>query len=307
MDRFVGIGDLVADVYYDKNLRLIGADGGVTVFNLLCNLQSMGFNTFAFGVCGDDFLGRLSIKSLDDCGVKNDIYIDKNIKTKAYQIRRRIVDDRYAYKSIKYCPYCKESCWYEGSYIKEKDILTKIRKDDILIFDNLNSKNQYIIDNTTNQKLLDLGLFDEFEGLTPNDIIKKLQGKFEIINLNERVEKFFLAKLNLKDDIELYNLIKSKLIIITRGKRGNDFILEGKKYSFPIKQVVNEVDDSGAGDAFFSTIIKNWTNNNFIIKEDNLEPWFNDTLPFVKKVLRRVGSRTLIKKMYKVRKKDICI
>ena len=70
--------------------------------------------------------------------------------------------------------------------------------------------NQYIIDNTANKKLLDLGLFDEFEGLSKNDIVKKLQGKFEIINLNERVEKIFLAKLNLKDDIELFKTINAK-------------------------------------------------------------------------------------------------
>ena len=37
-------------------------------------------------------------------------------------------------------------------------ILTnKIKNDDILVFDNLNSKNQIIIDNTNNKKIIDLG------------------------------------------------------------------------------------------------------------------------------------------------------
>ena len=305
MTRFVSIGDLVTDVYYDKNLRLIGADGGVTVFNIACNLQNMGFNTFAFGTCGDDFLGQISIRSLNDCGVKNDIFLNKNIKTKAYHIRRILKDGEYCYKSIKYSPYTKKSSWYEGSYIKEKYILSKINKNDILIFDNLNTKNQFIIDNASNIKLLDLGLYDEFEELTNDEIIAKLKNKFEIINLNERVEKFLLTKLNLDNSVDLNKIINAKLMIITRGKNGNDFIFNNKKYSFKLKCIFNEVDDSGAGDAFFATIIKNWMNNNMQIDESKFEIWFNDTSSLIKSVLRRVGSRTYMKKMYKVSKKDI--
>ncbi len=298
MIRFVSIGDLVTDVYYDKELKLIGADGGITTHNIICNLQSMGFNTFAFGACGDDFLGKISIKSLDDCGVKNNIYINKKIKTKAYHIRNILVDGKYCYKSIMYCPYCRESSWYDGSYINETDILSKLRKNDVLIFDNLNSKNQFIIDNTINIKLLDLGLYNEFESLEKDKIIDKLRNKFELINLNERVEKYLLNKLNCINDLELFNILNAKLIIITRGKRGNDFIFDGQVINFPIKEIVEEVDDSGAGDAFFSTIIKNYFQNNMKFTKEDLEKWFEDTLPYVRKVLLQVGSRAHIKKMY---------
>ena len=172
-NRYVSIGDLVADVYYDKYIKLIGVDGGITVHNIICNLQSMGFDTIAFGVCGNDYLGKISKDSLTDCNVKNDILVRDDIKTKAYHIRRVPENDGYAYRSIKYCPYCKENCWYEGSYIDELYILSKIKKDDILVFDNLNEKNQYIIDNTENIKLLDLGLFNEFETLSKTEIISK--------------------------------------------------------------------------------------------------------------------------------------
>ena len=304
MTRFVSIGDLVTDIYYDKNLRLIGADGGITCHNIICNLKYMGFDAFAFGVCGNDFVGRISINSLNDCGVKNDIFINDKIRTKAYHIRRIIKDGKYAYKSIKYSPYTKVSSWYEGSYILERDILKKIQKDDILVFDNLNAKNQFIVDNTSNLKLLDLGLYDEFDSLSKEEIIKKIKGKFEIINLNERVEKYLLDKLDCKDDVELSKLILAKLIIITRGINGNDFIFNNQKYSYPLKEIVDEVDDSGAGDAFFSTIIKNWINNDMKIEESKLDLWADDTASLIKKVLRLVGSRRHIKKLYKVRKKD---
>ncbi len=305
MTRFVSIGDLVADIYYDKNLKLIGVDGGVSAHNIICNLSYMGFSTFAIGACGNDFLGKIAIQSLNDCDVKNDIYINNNIKTKAYHIRRIIVDNEYKYKSIKYSPYSKKSSWYDESYILEDYVLKKIKKADILVFDNLNAKNQYIVDNTTNIKLLDLGLFNEFENLPKEKIIEKLKNKFEIINLNERVEKYFLDKLNIKDDIELSKIIGAKLTIITRGKNGNDFIFENQKYSFPLKKIIKEVDDSGAGDAFFSSIIKSWYQSNMIINATKLNTWVNNTTKLVSKILRRVGSRTYIKRMYKISKKDV--
>ena len=44
--RIVGISDLVADVYYDENLNIIGAFGGISTCNIICNLQYFGFNTF---------------------------------------------------------------------------------------------------------------------------------------------------------------------------------------------------------------------------------------------------------------------
>ena len=306
INRFVSIGDLVADVYYDKNMKLIGVDGGITSHNIICNLQNMGFNTKAFGVCGNDYLGKISIQSLNDCNVENDILIRNDINTKAYHISRKIINGKYQYKSKKYCPYCKNSSWYDGSYIDEKYILNKIKKDDILIFDNMNDKNQFIIDNCSNIKLIDLGKYDEFEHLSNEDIKKKIKDKFEIINLNERVEKYLIKRFECKNTLELSKFISTKLLMISRGKNGNDFIFNNKKYSCSVKRIIYEVDDSGAGDAFFSVIIKNWILNNKCIKEEYFNNWFDDTFNLVKKVLRLVGSRRYIKPLYKTSKKDIC-
>lgn len=304
--RIVGISDLVADIYYDEKLNIIGAFGGISACNIICNLQYFGFNTFIYGVCGNDYLGKMCIDSLNDCNVKNDILILDNIKTKAYQIRKIKENNREVFRSIKYCPICKESTWYEDSYIDEIKILKQIKKDDIILFDNLNNKNQYIIDNTNNIKLLDLGTFDELERLNTKEIINKITNKFEIINLNERVEKYLIKRLNLKDGVALSKVINSKLLIVTRGIKGNDFIYQGIKYTFPILKIVNEVDDSGAGDAFFSVIIKNWLNNKR--KLDNLlfDKWVNDTKPLVSKVLKLIGSRSFIYPLYQINKKDIC-
>ena len=156
-----------------------------------------------------------------------------------------------------------------------------------------------------NVKLLDLGQFNEFENLGKNEIIDKLKNKFEIINLNERVEKYLLKKLNCKNDIDLINAIDVKLITITRGKEGNDFVFDGQIYSIMPKEIIDEVDDSGAGDAFFSIIIKNYFENNKKITEKDVEEWINIASPYVKRVLLQIGSRTHIKELYDADLKNV--
>ena len=304
--KFIGIGDLVLDIYYDDKLKYIGCDGGITTFNILCNLSSMGFNTKAYGVCGNDIEGKLAIKSLRDCNVETDITINKNIKTKAYQIRRIIENNRMVFRSIKYCPFCNKSNWYDNSYIDEYKIIKKINKEDIIIFDNLNNKNQYIIDNTNNIKLLDLGQYNEFEYMNLDEILCKIKNKFKIINLNQRVEKFLLEKFNIDNSIMLAKMINVELLIITRGDKGCDFINKNKLYNFPLSKVVEEVDDSGAGDIFFSTIIKNWVNNNYRFNSKLFNKWFLEASTNSGKIIGLIGSRSLIKELYKKNIKMNC-
>lgn len=304
--RIVSIGDLVCDIYYDEYLNIIGAYGGITSCNIVCNLQNMGINTYVYGACGNDFLGRICINSLSECNVQNDIKLINNLDTKAYHILKIKENNRDIFRSIKYCPYCKKNSWYDNSYIDEKYIIKKIKIDDILLFDNLNNKNQYIIDNTPNIKLLDLGTYYEFNELTKSEIIEKISNKFEIINLNERVEKFLITKLECKNIIELSKIIKAKLLIITRGINGNDFVYDEKIYSYPLDRIIDEIDDSGAGDAFFSVIIKNWIKSGQKFDIRQFSQWVKDTQELVEKVLMQIGSRSHINEMYLVNKSDIC-
>ena len=296
---FSSISDLVLDIYYDENLKYIGCDGGITALNITCNLSKFGFNTKCYGVCGNDNYGFLAIKSLKDCKVKTDIDICKVINTRAYHIRKVLENNKYCFRSIKYCPFCNKSSWYNESYINEKKILNKIKDNEILIFDNLNDKNQYIINKTNNIKLLDLGLYDEFNNLSPFRIISKIANNFEIINLNQRVEKYFIDRFKYKDDVELYKAFNCKLLIITRGKNGCDLIYRNKKYSYPIEKETMEVDDSGAGDIFFSTIIKNWALNNYKLTSTKFNNWVREANINASKIITLIGSRALIKDLYK--------
>ena len=293
---FSAIGDLVLDIYYDENLKYIGCDGGITSANIVCNLSMFNFKTKCYGVCGNDYFGKLATKSLVDCNVKPDIKVLDNINTRAYYIIKR--EKENSFRSSKFCPFCNMSSWYFDSYLDSLDIIKKIKDNEILIFDNLNIKNQYIIDNTKNIKLCDLGLFEEFENLSKKQIINKIKNKFTIVNLNQRVEKYLLEKLELKGDLELKNIFKAKLLIITRGTKGCDFVYRNKIYNYPLDKISNEVDDSGAGDMFFATIIKNWANNNFKFTSTYFKKWFREASSNSSKIVTLIGSRAMIKKLY---------
>ena len=59
-------------------------------------------------------------------------------------------------------------------FIISFSIIFPINKDDVLVFDNLNNKNQIIIDNCNNKKMLDLGQYFELEDYNDNDIIEDI-------------------------------------------------------------------------------------------------------------------------------------
>lgn len=303
--RIVGISDLVADIYYDKKKKLIGIDGGITTQNILCYLSYFGFYTKSIGICGKDKLGEICIKSLKDCNVDiKDIEINPNIKTKSYYIYNILKDKNYVYRSVKECPYCKKNHFYDESYINVNKVLYLINKDDLLIFDDLNEVNIEIINKTKNIKFIDLGSCNNIE-LINNNILIEILNKFKIINFNEKVFNYLLKKLNVTE-LELIKLLKSDLIMITKGIKGASYYYKDKEYYFPLNNIVKEVDDSGCGDISFSVIIKNYLNNNKKINIKLLSEWYKETVTYTSKIIKLVGSRTLIKPMYKIKEEDIC-
>ena len=124
-----------------------------------------------------------------------------------------------------------------------------------MVFDNLNNKNQFIIDNCDNRKMLDLGQYFELENYSDNDIACKIKNKFDFINLNERVEKYLKNRFSIKSLEDIYSILHPKMIIVTRGKKGSDFIFDNNKVNKELSNPEVEVDPTGAGDAFFGMFI----------------------------------------------------
>ena len=298
--RVVSIGDLVLDYYY-KNGNLIGVDGGMSSHNIIANLAKKKISTAVYGVSGNDIQGKIANLSLKKLNVDvSKVLIKDNIKTRCFHVSY----DEECFISKKRCPKCNEKKWYEESQIDIEYITKNIQNDDILVFDNLNDKNIEIIKNVSNKKIIDIGQYFEFENLSKEDIINKLNNGFEIINFNERVSNYLLDKLNLKNNIELYNLLKAKLVTITRGEIGAIFIYNSKEYKFNLKDNGNVIDSSGAGDAFLSSIIFDYIKNNYEFNEELFPKWYEKSIKLTSKVVSNFGARGHLNSLYKIKKID---
>lgn len=300
--RVVSIGDLVIDYYY-KNEKFLGINGGMTSHNIIANLAKMGINTAVFGVCGNDMQGEIAIKSLEKLDVDtNNIVVLDDVRTRCFHVSYFDDGCKLSFTSKKRCPFCNNKKWYEDSLIDTDDIITKINNDDILVFDNLNNKNQILIDKTGNKKIIDLGQYFELENMSDKEIIDKLKNKFEIINFNERVSKYLLKRLDLNTDIDLYNILKPNFMTITRGENGATFISKGKEYNFKLKSKGKVVDSTGAGDAFISSIIRDCIKNNFTYDSNMFEKWYDNSSKLTAKVVSKMGARGHINTLFKVKK-----
>lgn len=298
--RVVSIGDLVLDYYY-KNGKLIGVNGGMSSHNIIANLAKKKISTAVYGVSGNDIQGKIANLSLKKLNVDvSKVLIKDNIKTRCFHVSY----DEEGFISKKRCPKCNEKKWYEESQIDIEYITKNIQNDDILVFDNLNDKNIEIIKNVCNKKIIDIGQYFEFENLSKEDIINKLNNDFEIINFNERVSSYLLDKLNLKNNIELYNLLKAKLVTITRGENGAIFIYNSKEYKFNLKDNGNVIDSSGAGDAFLSSIIFDYIKNNYEFNEELFPKWYEKSIKLTSKVVSNFGARGHLNSLYKIKKID---
>lgn len=298
--RVVSIGDLVLDYYY-KNGKLIGVDGGMSSHNIIANLAKKKISTAVYGVSGNDIQGKIANLSLKKLNVDaSKVLIKDNIKTRCFHVSY----DEEGFISKKRCPKCNEKKWYEESQIDTEYISNNIQNDDILVFDNLNDKNIEIIKNVSNKKIIDIGQYFEFENLSKEDIINKLNNGFEIINFNERVSNYLLDKLNLKNNVELYNLLKAKLVTITRGENGAIFIYNSKEYKFNLKDNGNVIDSSGAGDAFLSSLIFDYIKNNYEFNEELFPKWYEKSIKLTSKVVSNFGARGHLNSLYKIKKID---
>lgn len=302
--RVVSIGDLVTDYYY-KNDKLIGVNGGMTSHNIIANISKMHLDTSVFGVCGNDEMGKIAIKSLEDIGVDtSNIKMLNDLKTRCFHVSYFEEDGKLNFKSKKRCPLCNLKKWYEESKIDVDDILKNKKTNDILVFDNLNDKNFEVINSCNNRKMLDLGQYFELDNYTDKEILEKINNKFDIINLNERVEDYLKKRFSLKSINDIYKLFNPKMLLVTRGKIGSDFVYSNIKITKTLDNPEVEVDPTGAGDAFFATFICEYIKNNYFIDEEFINKTYEKATKLTRKVVKKFGARGHINSLYKIKKKN---
>ncbi|MCH5166624.1 MAG: hypothetical protein J1F35_01905 [Erysipelotrichales bacterium] len=294
--RIISFGDLFIDYYLNNDL-VLGICGGKTNANILANLSKY-FDTAFFGVVGNDTQGRVAVDSLKKlgCDISHIETIDE--KTKSFFI------DNKGYSTT--CPYCGRKLSYHGFKFEEESVLSSINDDDMIVVDNLNVSTMNIINKVNNKAFLDIGYLGNLLYISLDELEELLASRFEIINMNESVYKVLRKKFQI-DSVDLYELLKPKILIITRGKKGADIIYDGILVEKEIEEAANEVEISGAGDSFFSEFIRTLIESNFEVNEKIISLAYMRASSISRFVVMNYGARTHLEPLYKIDNYHECI
>lgn len=300
--KFIALGDIIADFYYDEQQHLIKIDGGATRFNVIANLAALGSATKIISCCGDNKINSLILKYMEDLEV-NTTCVEKAGKgIRIYHLTKQKTE----YTSTKICPRCKRKTWSKQVTVQEF-VFKQIGQDDVIILDGINEENIDVFSELPNPKVLDIGRIRILKEMSDTQIVKILQGNIEILQLNETVEQYLLERLRIKTTKELYFLLRPKLLIITRGKKGAEFLSGTRRYVKQLNNYSHEIDTTGAGDAFLSVVIQNYYDNNRIVDEEFVERTFAKANEVTSKVVQKIGARGHLYTGYYPITEHICI
>lgn len=292
---FISHGDIILDNIYDYNLNLLKQDGGGCNWNDLYNLAYMGEKCYAFGSAGNDGEGQIAINSLKKLGINVD---GINIEDKSTNImniifpNQDIEDDNILHSW--YSPITNKltMTFSENMPTTLPDELSD--KEVYIILDKFMPVNLELIKNTKNKKVcLDVGHIRFFEHFTRQYLLNFFKTA-DYMQLNESVIDMLYERLNVHSETELFNLLDLDLLVLTRGKRGATFVFKDNGIVQTIHKspeiLVSAVDTSGAGDAFFSTMVREYAYSD-CIDVDFINHTFELANKSSREILAKVGSR----------------
>lgn len=292
---FVSHGDIILDKIYDGNLNLLKEDGGGCNWNDLYNLAYMGETCYAFGSVGNDREGTIALNSLKRIGINTDSVIVENKSTNIMNIiiPNQSLDDNTVLHSW-YSPITNTYTMIFSDNLPT-NIPEKLKENDIyIILDKFLPVNLDFIKNIQNKKVcLDVGSTRYFEHFTRQYLISFFK-EASYIQLNESVSSLLLERLQVKSCVELFELLNLDLLVLTKGKKGALFVYrengEIKEIEKAPKVIVDIVDSSGAGDAFFSCFVREYAYSNNI-DSSFIDKTFELANSASREVLSQVGSR----------------
>ena len=293
---FISHGDIILDKIYNDKLELINQDGGGCNWNDLYNLSLMGEKCYAIGSMGNDEEGSIAMKSLKKAGVNVDNIIleEKNTNIMNIIIPNKDLED----DSIVHSWYNPITMDYTMNF--SNNLPTSLPKElenkkVYIILDKFLPVNLELINNIKNNKkvCLDIGHIRFFEHFTRQYLLNFFK-KADFIQLNENVLALLFERLRIKSLVELFELVNPDLLVLTKGKRGAEYVFKENgeiKVNFEApKIIVDIVDSSGAGDAFFSTTLREYAYAEKIDTEFTKRT-FELANKSSREVIQQVGSR----------------
>lgn len=285
--EIIGIGNLVCDIYYEDN-KTFAINGGQTWANIIFNLANMNINTKVIGNVGDDYFGKIAIDSLNKVGVNTSKIKILNRKTNLFHIS--IIDKKVITK--KRCPICNNKTW-EDSFIN----INIISKRNVIIIDRL----KYLRELKDQIVMLDIGYPNELMNMNQEEIDYFLSFPFEILNFNIRIVSYLLERLNLSSVKELYRSLNTKVLLITRGKKGVTYLFDDQQIDLELTNIEEEIDPNGAGDMFFASTIRDYLDNDFSCDREFIINSFKTATKLSGEVVKLIGARTYYQEMYEIK------
>ena len=293
---FVSHGDIILDKIYNGDLEFIKQDGGGCNWNDLYNLSLMGETCYAFGTAGNDEEGKVAISSLKRANVDTS-YIE--IEEKSTNIMNIIIpnsnlNDNTVIHSW-YSPITNKFTMNFSENLPKK-LPDSLQNNEVyLILDKFLPVNLEFLESIQNRKVcLDIGHIRFFEHFTRQYLLNFFKNA-DYVQLNDSVTDLLFERLDVKDEAELFELLDLKLLVLTKGKKGAIFFFRDNNYNIVsiLKKpeiVVNATDTSGAGDAFFSMVVKEFA------YADKIDEFFVDNTFSLanaasRDVLANLGSR----------------
>lgn len=264
MIKYVGIGDLILDIYYDKDTTLLGYYPGGSMLNDLINLKHMK-NDVDCGciiTAGCDWASEYILGKLREFGV--DV---KAVKRAAKPTKRiNVLIDMDGSKSQLKCPKCGNKIWYSDArlpQINHEGYLLKNNELGIVIIDNIkrNTLDTAHELNKVGWKIaLDLGHISHLRYMNFDNVNELFSFQIDYLQTNSHVIESLKEKLGLKTNEDLFIRLGCIYLNITDGSKGSKlYYLDSGIVKVSLCPSMNTVirDTTGAGDAFFSSLLIN--------------------------------------------------
>lgn len=288
--RFVALGDLIADCYYNGT-KLIGIEGGSSRFNVIANLANMNCKNAVIGGCGNDKIGKTIFQRFENIGVDTSKKFFKDRKARAYHLTvNKDMLPKITYSCSKNSPKNGKSSWYEESLDDIPYCNNQVRDSDVIVLDTVDEFSLKVSNDFKCDKVLDIGNPNCLDKLQDNQILS-LMNKIQILQLNERVVPYLMQRFECTNILDIYNLLKPKLMIVTHAKDGADFVWEDKVYRKKLLKSAKELDATGAGDAFFSVFIKKYYDNSKRVDYEFIDRTFEEAVTLTSEVVQHIGAR----------------
>lgn len=293
---FVSHGDLILDKIYDDNLHLLKQDGGGCNWNDLYNLAIMGENCYAIGSKGNDEEGDIALQALSKININTKYIITENKKTNIMNII--IPSNKLEDNSIIHAWYSPITNEYTMNFSDHlpTDLPKELEKKELyVILDKFLPVNLRFLQNIKNscKICLDVGHIRFFEHFT-RQYLTSFFSMAQFIQINDNVTDLLFERFSVKNEIEFFKLFHFDLLILTKGKKGATFIFyENGQIKIINKQpkiIVDMVDSSGAGDAFFSKALQQYAYAENI-NSDFIDRTFELANKASRDVISQVGSR----------------